>query len=147
MAHSLEITHSIMQVCYNDAAKAQHVRSLSPVSSFAVAPSNVCNFITIQDVSQAERPETWVFTLVVVKAGFPDASLDDAGRLRIIKEECAGLAEPVRMAALYIKINNPLIIYSGDHQFYGFQMIPKSLRTDSGTGCQNPGITATEGQL
>lgn len=85
-----------MQVCYNDAAKAKYVRSVSPVFSLAVAPSDVCNFITIQDVSSADKPETWVFTLVVVKAGFPDASLDDAERLKILKEQCAELAEPVR---------------------------------------------------
>jgi len=98
----LEITHSIMQVCYNDAAKAKHVRSVSPVFSFAVSPSNVSNFITIQNVSQADKPETWVFTLVVVKAGFPDPTLDDAGRLRILKEQCAGLVEPWRSSVLWI---------------------------------------------
>jgi hypothetical protein len=142
----LEITHSIMQVCYNDAAKAKHVRSLSPVFSFAVARSDVCNFITIQDVSQAERPETWVFTLVVVKAGFPDASLDDAGRLRILKEQCADLAEPVGLDPLYFKCDI-LIICSGDHPSSGYRKTPKFPKTDSGTGCHNHGIIVMEEQL
>ena len=92
----LEITHSLMHVCYNDAAKARQVRGIAPVFAFAVAPSNVCNFITIQDAAQADRPETWVFLLVVVKAGWPDKSLNDTGRLRVIKEQCAELVEPVR---------------------------------------------------
>lgn len=85
-----------MQVCYHDAAKAKHVRSVSPIFSFAVAPSDVCNFIAIQDVSNAD-PATWLFTLVVVKAGFPDMTLGDAGRLGIIKGQCVELAEPVRI--------------------------------------------------
>lgn len=101
-ASPLEITHSIMQVCYNDAEKSKHVRSLSPVFSFAVSPSNVSNFITIQDVSQVNKPETWVFTLVVVKSGFPDPTLDDAGRLKVLKEQCGGLAEPWRSSILWI---------------------------------------------
>ena len=32
--------------------------------------------------------------LVVVVAGFPDATLDDAERLRVLKEQCSDLAGP-----------------------------------------------------
>jgi 2-polyprenyl-6-methoxyphenol hydroxylase-like FAD-dependent oxidoreductase len=91
-----------MQVCYNDAEKAKHVRLVSPIFSLAVSPSNISSFITIQDVTHADNPETWVFTLVVAKAGFPDPTLDDAERLRVLKEDCASLAEPWKSSILWI---------------------------------------------
>ena len=50
-----------------------------------------------------------------MKAGFPDASLDHAGWLRIFKEQFAELAEPVRRVPLCFQISSALIMCSADH--------------------------------
>lgn len=98
----MEITHSVIHVCYNDAVKARHIRSTIPVSAVALSPSGMCNFIAIQDAAEADKPETWVFFLALTVLGHPDGGLDSAARLKSLKEKVQGLAEPWKSAWLWV---------------------------------------------
>ena len=53
-----------ISVCYSDAHKARFVRSAHPLTSVAVHKDCVVS-LSVQDLPDTERPETWQFQLVV----------------------------------------------------------------------------------
>ncbi|MCJ1417254.1 hypothetical protein MMC32_003596 [Xylographa parallela] len=97
----LEVVHSNVAIKYHDAEKARFVRSAHPVFSMVTHPDCFC-FIAIQDVPDPEKPEDWRFQVVTSWLGIRDTSLDDAGRLRQVKEKAEVLPEPFRSANLWI---------------------------------------------
>jgi hypothetical protein len=53
-------------------------------------------------VPDPDKPETWEFQVMPSWRGVRDSSLDDAGRLRKIKEFASLLAEPWKSELLWI---------------------------------------------
>lgn len=66
-ASQLGVTQYGVHACYNDAEKARFVRdNTDPIFCVAFTPQNLCLFMTIQDVPDPEKPETWVFQLMMI---------------------------------------------------------------------------------
>jgi hypothetical protein len=76
---------------------AEFVRSKThPVWCMAISPW-IFPFMTMQDVPDPEKPETWKFFLMLSWLGEVDSSLDEKERIKALKERGAKLAE----ASLY----------------------------------------------
>ncbi|MCJ1255548.1 hypothetical protein MMC24_003364 [Lignoscripta atroalba] len=97
----LNVVHSNVAVQYNDAVKAKFVRSTHPLFSLVTHPDCFC-FISIQDVPDPQKPETWRFQIVTSWLGQRDTSLDNAGRLAQVKAKAEVLPEPFRSANLWM---------------------------------------------
>ncbi|KAI9796417.1 MAG: hypothetical protein M1833_006189 [Piccolia ochrophora] len=98
----LEVVHVNVVVNYGDAEKAKFVRSSHPVFSFTIHPNGVMAFLSIQDVPDPDKPETWRFQVVTSWMGRPDSTLDNVGRLAQVKAKAKDLADPFRSAVLWI---------------------------------------------
>ena len=80
-----------MAVSYS-AEDAKLVRSAHSVWCIGLSPK-LFVFQSTQDVPDPERPETWKFFLFPSWIGERDESLDNAGRMRELKERGAAMAE------------------------------------------------------
>jgi 2-polyprenyl-6-methoxyphenol hydroxylase-like FAD-dependent oxidoreductase len=112
-----------MNVRYGDAAKALAVRKhsiayvgLHPTEGLSLwTSSKIFNrwmisllTFTVQDVPDPDKPETWEFQVMPSWRGIRDPSLDDAGRLKKIKEFASLLAEPWKSELLWIPEGTPV---------------------------------------
>ena len=84
-----------MAFCYPDAETARKVRGAHPVWCMCIHP-DIFPFLSMQEVPDPDRPETWRFYMVLSWLGEKDDSLDNAGRLKAIKERGEKLAEVSR---------------------------------------------------
>ena len=76
-----------------DAQNAKYVRSKThPVWCMGISPQ-VFPFLSMQDVPDPDKPETWRFFLMTSWLGTKDDTLDNAGRIKLIKEKGEKLAE------------------------------------------------------
>lgn len=92
-AKNMEGAVNISLVASYDAETAKFIRSKShPVWCMTVSPW-VFPFLTMQDVPDPAKPETWKFFLMLSWLGERDDSLDNAGRLNAIRERGEHLAE------------------------------------------------------
>ncbi|KAI9807525.1 MAG: hypothetical protein M1825_005465 [Sarcosagium campestre] len=98
----LGVVHVNVAVQYADAEKARFIREAHPIFSLMIHPSGTLSFVSIQDVPDPDKPETWRFQVVMGWIGQLDASLDNAGRVAQVKARAAELAEPFRSAYLWI---------------------------------------------
>ncbi|MCJ1477622.1 hypothetical protein MMC13_006295 [Lambiella insularis] len=105
----LEVVHVNVAVKYNDAERSRFVRSTHPTFSMVAHPE-CFGFISVQDVPDLEKPETWRFQIVTSWLGTRDPSLDNAGRLKQVKEKAKVLPEPFRSANLWMP-DDTLITY------------------------------------
>ncbi|KAI9711202.1 MAG: hypothetical protein M1820_002189 [Bogoriella megaspora] len=97
----LELVHSNTAVVYGDAEKAKFVRGAHPIFSMTCHPQAFC-FISIQDVPDPNKPETWRFQIVTSWTGMRDPGMDNAARLAQVKEKANALCEPFRSANLWM---------------------------------------------
>ena len=87
------IVNVSMAIKYPSAEIARYVREAThPVFHLCISP-NVFNFVSMQDVPDPERPETWSFYIVTSWLGERDDSLDNAGRMKVLKDKGRQLAE------------------------------------------------------
>ncbi|KAJ7578279.1 hypothetical protein C8J56DRAFT_969600 [Mycena floridula] len=107
LATPMDIVLANVVASYQDAEKSKYVRSLHPIWSLACAPE-ISLFLSIQDVPDPNRPETWRFQVVPCWLGKPDESQDDAARLAEIKTKAQNLAEPFRSAVQWIPDDTPV---------------------------------------
>ena len=96
-ATSMPLAHVNTTFMYATAEQAIHARSAHPVWSMMHHP-HMFSLLSVQDVVDTARPETWRFQLVV--GWLADGSKDDLRRQ--IKERVAGVVEPYRSAILCI---------------------------------------------
>jgi 2-polyprenyl-6-methoxyphenol hydroxylase-like FAD-dependent oxidoreductase len=106
------------------AEQALHVRSLHPIFKFGVyegtgelfwisSKLNVDSasyFATdncdpVQDVPEPDKPETWLFQIIIfwMDDGTPDEEDSNEWRLRLVKERAEKWVEPFRSACLWLK--------------------------------------------
>ncbi|OCL07891.1 FAD/NAD(P)-binding domain-containing protein, partial [Glonium stellatum] len=88
------------------AEQARHVRSLNPVFATSVHPELEMMFwLSIQDVPDPEKPETWIFQLLIswLDNPIPEAENNDAGRLAFVRRVSEQWAEPWKSAGLWVK--------------------------------------------
>lgn len=62
----------------------------------------------VQDVPDAEKPETWRFQVVTSWVGERDLSWTDSDRLAMVKSRMQDQAEPFRSANLWIPDDTPV---------------------------------------
>ena len=87
-----DITTMSMTVSY-PAKTARYVReNAHPVWCICISP-DIFTFVSTQDVPDPDKPETWRFFIFVSWLGEPDRSLDNAGRIKAMKDRGAKLAE------------------------------------------------------
>ncbi|KAI9720895.1 MAG: hypothetical protein M1812_002734 [Candelaria pacifica] len=106
-ATPLEVVHANIALCYGDAEKSRFVRSCHPIFSLCLHPRGL-SFVTIQDVPDPDKPETWRFQVVISWIGDRDTSLDNAGRLAELKERVRDWPEPFRSATMWIPDDTPI---------------------------------------
>ncbi|KAI9809365.1 MAG: hypothetical protein M1827_006877 [Pycnora praestabilis] len=99
---SLGIIYSHAVTSYGDAEKAKFVRKTHPIFSMAIHPDGTFAFVSIQDVPDPDKPETWRFQMATSWPGERDPNMTDADRLKLLKERASPLAEPYRSANLFI---------------------------------------------
>lgn len=80
-----------MAISY-DAETAKHVRSSHPSWCIAISP-DLFVFQSTQEVPDPDKPETWKFFFFPSWLGEKDHTLDNAGRMKSLKERGSKLAE------------------------------------------------------
>ncbi|KAI9753800.1 MAG: hypothetical protein M1835_000954 [Candelina submexicana] len=106
-ATPLEVVHANTALCYHDAEKSRFLRSCHPIFSLCLHPKGL-SFLAVQDASDPDKPETWVFQVVVSWIGERNTSLDNAGRIAELKEKLHDWAEPFRSATLWMPEDTPI---------------------------------------
>lgn len=103
-AHLVPYNAINLHVCYNDAAKAHHVRQHHPIMYHAIHPKGYWLFIAIQDVPDPDKPETWVYQLQTTwkKSAEPDLAEEDVSSLEKHWERAKTFGEPFKSANLWI---------------------------------------------
>lgn len=103
-AKMVPYNHINLDICYNDAEKARHVRQHHPIMYHAVHPKGYWLFIAIQDVPDPEKPETWRFQLQTTwkKTTEPDLAEGEANSLEKHYERAQTFGEPFKSANLWI---------------------------------------------
>ena len=92
-AKVLDEAVSISMVVSYDAGTAKYVRSKThPVWCMCISPE-IFPFLTMQDVPDPDKPETWKFFFMTSWLGMRDDNLDNEGRLKAIKDRGEKLAE------------------------------------------------------
>jgi hypothetical protein len=93
LATALPMLYVNVAFSYNDAEKAQFVRSANPVCSFVVHPDCIA-MISIQDVADPADPQNWRFQLVISWSGERDGgAMSNAERHALVKSHAANLPE------------------------------------------------------
>lgn len=113
-------------VCYNDAATARLIRgSLSPIFAIGIHPRGYWLWISVQEVPDPSKPETWIFQLQWTWAS-DNAFLETAKlSLPMLKAEAAAtFAEPFRTAWLQIPEDTP--IPTNNVSIWEPQLLPKT---------------------
>ncbi|KAK4609214.1 FAD-dependent monooxygenase phnB [Fulvia fulva] len=99
-----------LHVCYHDAETALAIRkALSPISAICVHPKGHWLWLSIQDVPDPDKPETWVFQLQwtrKLEEGKEDISHITLAQLKA--QAAKDFAEPFRTAWTNIPDNTPL---------------------------------------
>ncbi|KAH0543396.1 hypothetical protein FGG08_002254 [Glutinoglossum americanum] len=108
MVKPVGIVLSNIEVKYNDAEKSLFTRKYHPIYYMALHPDGVFSWISIQDVPDPDRPETWTFQFICSWLGDHDRDLDDAGCLSELKKIHENFAEPFRSANLWIPEGTPM---------------------------------------
>ncbi|OCK81663.1 FAD/NAD(P)-binding domain-containing protein [Lepidopterella palustris CBS 459.81] len=88
------------------AEQALHVRKLNPIFATSIHPDFGAMFwLSIQDVPDPDKPETWVFQLLMswMNDPLPKAEDNDEGRLAFLKKRSEKWAEPWKSAGLWVK--------------------------------------------
>lgn len=88
-----------LHVCYNDAGKALFVRQ-NPIISMGIHPGGHWQWISVQDVPDANDPATWVFQLQSTWESVDGE--EGVGTLENLKKHAEGYGEPFRSANLWI---------------------------------------------
>ena len=84
---------SISVVTSYPAETAKYIRSKThPVWCMAISPW-IFPFMSVQDVPDPEKPETWKFFIMLNWVGEKDPDLDHEGRMKAVKERGQKLAE------------------------------------------------------
>lgn len=108
-----------LTVCYEDAARAQHIRHLHPMNTVALHPQKSLSLWTsskllrskpnrgtktgiVQDVPCPSAPETWKFQLMPTWLADGKEHFGGAEGLAELKEIAQSLAEPWRSSILWI---------------------------------------------
>ncbi|KAA6406834.1 MAG: hypothetical protein FRX48_09332 [Lasallia pustulata] len=107
-AKQLGINQANLTVNFGSAQKSLFARKNHPSFYLATSPNNIANFISIYDVPDAEKPETWSFQVVTSWVGERDLSLTDSERLAMVKSRMQDQAEPFRSANLWIPDDTPV---------------------------------------
>ncbi|KAK5122589.1 hypothetical protein LTR85_003852 [Meristemomyces frigidus] len=100
-AAPLQTIHINIVFSYPTAEQARFVRSAHPVFSLAIGKAFFI-LVSIQDVPDPNRPETWRFQLIMSWPGVPDKQATNAERHKEVKAQGAQLAEPFKSAILWI---------------------------------------------
>ncbi|KAI9821671.1 MAG: hypothetical protein M1827_002252 [Pycnora praestabilis] len=95
-------------VQYDTPEKALTVRQKHPLYNLILHPDGINAWIATHDVPDPEKPESWKFQIMCSWMGEPDVSLDDAGRLALLKSKAERFAEPFRSAMLWIEEGTPI---------------------------------------
>jgi 2-polyprenyl-6-methoxyphenol hydroxylase-like FAD-dependent oxidoreductase len=93
--------------------QALFLRSFHPLYIASVHPSGYFSFLGIQDASDAEAPETWIFFFYISWASSLDEQAettdwDNAKRLAQIKEKAKEYADPWKSAYEWLPDNHPV---------------------------------------
>ena len=85
-------TNISMAVSY-PAETARYIRkNTHPVFCMAISPQ-IFPFMTMQDVPDTDKPDTWKFFIMLSWLGDPDSDLDHEGRMKLIRDKAQTLAE------------------------------------------------------
>jgi len=99
----LEVVLYNLNVCYGDAEKSKAVRSVHFMNSVALHPEkNLSIWTSIQDVPDANKPETWQYQ--IMPTWLADGKTHEGGAKGLVelKEVAAHLAEPWKSSLLWI---------------------------------------------
>lgn len=91
-----------MAISY-DAETAKKVRSAHPVWCIAISP-DLFVFQSTQEVPDPDRPETWKFFMFLSWIGKRDATLDNAGRMKSLKDRAIHLAEVKKLVPFFVSV-------------------------------------------
>ena len=87
------------------------MRAPHPINHVALDPDRVGGlsvWVSIQDVPDSSKPESWEFQVMPSWLGDRDPGLTDADRLAKLKELAIGLAEPWSNALKWIPEGTPV---------------------------------------
>ncbi|KAI9879536.1 MAG: hypothetical protein M1830_006115 [Pleopsidium flavum] len=104
----LGVCQTNIAVRYDSAEKSLLARSGHPIICIAPSPDNIFSLISVQDVLDPDKPETWRFQVVVSWFGDRDPTLTDSDRLQLLKSKAATLADPFKSANLWIPEGTPV---------------------------------------
>ncbi|KAL2060684.1 hypothetical protein VTL71DRAFT_9325 [Oculimacula yallundae] len=90
----LDFTTTIAR--YDDAATALRVRSGDWEACIGYHPDGMCNMVAISNIPNANDPTTWEFNIANSLIGSASPDLDNAARLKRVRELCKDMAEPFR---------------------------------------------------
>lgn len=100
------------------AEQALHVRSLNPLFVTSIHPDlGVMFWLSIQDVPDPDKPETWTFQIFMswMDNPIPETENNEAGRLAFVKRIAEQWAEPWKSAGLWVKEGTKIPIDSGTY--------------------------------
>ncbi|TKA68709.1 hypothetical protein B0A49_03242 [Cryomyces minteri] len=105
----LDVIHANLACVYGDAEKAKFVRSAHPIWSMVFHP-DLFAFVSIQDIPDPDKPETWRFQVLNSWRGNRDEkeSMSSAEKLAEVKSRAEKLPEPFRSATLWIPDSTPV---------------------------------------
>ncbi|KAI4125379.1 MAG: hypothetical protein LQ347_005395 [Umbilicaria vellea] len=107
-AKQLGINQANLTVNFGSAQRSLFARKNHPSFCLATSPNNIVNLISVQDLPDAEKPETWRFQVVTSWVGERDPSWTDSDRLALVKSRMQDQAEPFRSVNLWIPDDTPV---------------------------------------